>query len=193
MRCHLRSLRRDRQLRKRMRRRPTMWTRSQQRAAVGLVVLFVVTVLGPPSMAQDATPAAGPIGVTSTLLGSGQPSLVPGYELGLRRITIAPGGGIPAHTHPGALVIYVESGTWGYTALGPGTQLTRAAVDGTPGPTEEMAVGEEIILNAGDWIYVEDPSDDIRNAGDEPVVLWVAGLTRVGEPFTTIMTDMAGM
>ena len=56
-----------------------------------------------------------------------------------------------------------------------------------------MAVGEEIILNAGDWIYVEDPADDIRNAGDEPVVLWVAGLTRVGEQFTTIMTDMEGM
>ena len=147
--------------------------------------------------AQDATPAAGqaagPVGVTAELLGSGQPSVAPGHELSLRRITIAPGGAIPVHTHPGALVIYLESGTWGYTALGPGTKLTRAAVNGTPGPTEEMAVGEEIILNAGDWIYVEDPSDDVRNTGDEPVVLWVAGLTRVGEPFTTISTDAAGM
>src|ERR687897_2994558 len=128
MRCHLRSLRRDRQLRKRMRRRQTMWTRSQQRAAVGLVVLFVVTVLGPTSMAQDATPAAGPVGVTSTLLGSGQPRLVPGHELSLRRVTIAPGGGIPAHTHPGAIVIYLESGSWGYIPLGGVAQLTRAAV-----------------------------------------------------------------
>jgi hypothetical protein len=147
--------------------------------------------------AQDATPAAspaaGPVGVTAELLGSGETSIAPGHELSLRRITIAPGGGIPAHTHPGALVIYLESGTWGYIALTEGTQLTRAAVNGTPSPTEEMAVGEEIILNPGDWIYVEDPSDDIRNAGNEPVVLWVAGLTRVGEPFTTIMTDMAGM
>ena len=40
-----------------------------------------------------------------------------------------------------------------------------------------MAVGEEIILNAG----------------DEPVVLLIAGLTRAGEPFTTIMTDMEEM
>jgi quercetin dioxygenase-like cupin family protein len=144
--------------------------------------------------AQDATPAAaGPVGVTAELLGSGETSSAPGHELSLRRITIAPGGGIPAHTHPGALVIYLESGTWGYIALDEGTQLTRAAVDGTPGPAEEMAVGEEIILNAGDWIYVEDPADDIRNAGEEPVVLWVAGLTRAGEPFTTIMTDMEGM
>jgi hypothetical protein len=162
---------------------------------VSIFTLVSVGIIGSMgASAQDATPAAaGPVGVTAELLGSGQPAVAPGHELSLRRITIAPGGGIPAHTHPGALVIYVESGTWGYTALGPGTQLTRAAVNGTPGPTEEMAVGEEIILNAGDWIYVENPSDDIRNAGDEPVVLWVAGLTRVGEPFTSIMTDMAGM
>jgi hypothetical protein len=165
---------------------------------LGVVLLLGLgATWGMSATAQDATPAAspaaGPVGVTAQLLGSGQPSVAPGHELSLRRITIAPGGGIPAHTHPGALVIYLESGTWGYTALDEGTQLTRAAVAGTPGPTEEMAVGEEIILNAGDWIYVEDPSDDIRNAGDEPVVLWVAGLTRVGEPFTAIMTDMAGM
>ncbi len=156
--------------------------------SVVVVMLLAITASwGVRASAQEATPAAGPVGVTAQLLGSGQPSVAPGHELSLRRITIEPGGGIPAHTHPGALVIYLESGTWGYTALDAGTQLTRAAVAGTPGPTEEMAVGEEIILNPGDWIYVEDPADDIRNAGEEPVVLWVAGLTRVGEPFTALM------
>ena len=169
-----------------------MWRRSQQRAAVGLVVLFVVTVLGPHAMAQDTAPA-GPIGVTSTLLGSGQPSLVPGHELSLRRVIIAPGGGIPAHTHPGALVIYLEAGTWGYIPLGGVARLTRAAVNGTPSPTEEMESGTEVVLNPGDWISVEDPADDIRNAGDDPVVLWIAALTPVGEPFTTLMPEMGGM
>ncbi len=71
--------------------------------------------------------------------------------------------------------------------------MTRAAQNGTPSPTEEMPIGEEVILNPGDWIYVEDPADDIRNTGSAPVVIWSAGLTRVGEPFTTIMTDMDGM
>ena len=159
------------------------------------VVIFVgaVVLWNTQSAAQDATPAAGPVGVTATLLGSGETTVAPGHELSLRRITIEPGGGIPAHTHPGALVIYLESGTWGYTALNGTALLTRAAQNGTPSPTEEMPIGEEVILNPGDWIYVEDPGDDIRNAGDEPVVLWSAGLTRVGEPFTTIMTDMDGM
>lgn len=164
--------------------------------SLGYAVILGVLVSGGISVgAQDATPgtapAAGPVGVTSTSLGSGEPRLVPGHELSLRRITIAPGGGLPAHTHPGALVIYLESGSWGYIPLGGIAQLTRAAVDGTPSPTEDMVAGTEIVLEPGDWIYVEDPADDIRNAGDEPVVLWVAGLTPVGEPFTTLMPEMA--
>ena len=162
-----------------------------------VMLLSLGAVWGVAARAQDATPAAspaaGPVGVTAELLGRGETTIAPGHELSLRRITIEPGGGIPAHTHPGALVIYLESGTWGYTALGGTASLTRAAVNGTPGPTEDMPVGTEVILNPGDWLYVEEPADDIRNAGDEPVVLWVAGLTRVGEPFTAIMTDMAGM
>jgi hypothetical protein len=161
------------------------------------MVLGVLVSGGIGAFAQDATPGTasppGPVGVSATLIGSGQPSLTPGHELSLRRITIAPGGGLPAHTHPGALIIYLESGTWGYIPLAGIAQLTRAAVDGTPSPTEDMAIGTETVLEPGDWIYVEDPADDIRNAGDDPVVLWVAGLTPVGEPFTTLMPAMDGM
>ncbi len=47
-------------------------------------------------------------------------------------------------------------------------------------------MGTEVILNPGDWLFVEDPEDDIRNAGEDDVVLFVAGLTRIGEPFTTL-------
>jgi len=164
----------------------------RQLSLILTVVILVGGVLawGGRGLAQDATPAPGPVGVSATLLGSGETTIAPGHELSLRRITIEPGGGIPAHTHPGALVIYLESGTWSYTALGGTARLTRAAQNGTPSPTEEMPIGEEVILNPGDWIYVEDPADDIRNTGSSPVVIWSAGLTRVGEPFTTITTDM---
>ncbi len=56
-------------------------------------------------------------------------------------------------------------------------------------------MGTEVILTKGDALFVEDPQDDIRNAGDDDVVLLVAGLTRVGEPFTMLMTEaeMVGM
>jgi len=138
--------------------------------------------------AQDATPSVpAAVGVTAQLLGSGQTMSAPGMELTLRRITIAVGGSIPAHTHPGALVILVEAGTFGYTALGGTVQLTRATIAGTPTPAESMPTGTEVILNPGDWLYVEDPQDDVRNAGEDDVVLLTSGLTRIGEPFTTIL------
>jgi quercetin dioxygenase-like cupin family protein len=142
--------------------------------------------------AQEATPAplTGPTGVTANLMGIGEPQTAPGFELSLRRVTIVPGGGIPAHSHPGSLVIFVEAGTWGYVYLGGIAQLTRAGTDVASGVGEAMTVGEEVTLTSGDWLFVEDPQDDIRNAGENDVVLLIAGLTRVGEPFTTLMEDM---
>ncbi len=67
-------------------------------------------------------------------------------ELVLRRTTIAPGGGLPPHSHPGSIVIVVDAGTWGYTPLGGTIQLTRAAVDGT------------LVL----WLLPQDVAEGIR-------------------------------
>lgn len=143
--------------------------------------------------AQDATPAASPagaIGVTSKPLGAGQPAAASGLELTLRRITIAPGGHIPPHTHPGALVILVEAGSFGYTALGGTILSSQIGTDGgTPAHTGlPVGIGVETVFGPGDWLFVDDPSDDVRNAGSDDVVLLVAGLTLIGEPFTTLMS-----
>ncbi len=159
----------------------------------GLAALLLAGSTGPRAhAAQDATPTTptGAVGVSMQGMGAGQPASAPGLELTLRRTTLAPGGRLPAHSHPGALIIFVEAGAFGYTALGGNVQLARAVVGGTPMPAETMPMGTEVILNPGDWLFVEDPQDDIRNAGQDDVVLLVAGLTRIGEPFTTFMTDM---
>ena len=140
--------------------------------------------------AQESTPLTETVGVVGNILGAGQPTSAPGMELVLRRTTIAPGGGIPPHSHPGSIVIVVDSGTWGYTPLGGTIQLTRAAVDGTPTPAEELPMGTEAILTKGDALFVEDPQDEIRNAGEEDVVLLIAGLTPVGVPFQTMLGEM---
>jgi hypothetical protein len=142
--------------------------------------------------AQDATPASpsGPELITFQLLGAGPTATAPGLELTLRRTTLAPGAVLPDHTPPGALVIFVESGAFGYTPLDGNVQMTRAAVGGTVTPAELPAMGAEVVLEAGDWLFVEDPGDAFRNAGEEEVVLLVAGLTRIGEPFTTLMPGM---
>lgn len=142
-----------------------------------------------PASAQDATPT-GPVGISIQMLGSGPTTIAPGYDLTLRYTVLAPGGRLPSHTHPGALVIYVQSGSFGYTALGGTVQLTRAAIAGTPSPPEVMPIGTEVILTAGDWVFVEESEDDIRNAGDDDVVLLVAGLNPAGVPFTTFMPEM---
>ncbi len=140
--------------------------------------------------AQEATPSTEIVGVVGNILGAGQPTSTPGMELVLRRTTIAPGGGIPPHSHPGSIVIVVDAGTWGYTPLGGTIQLTRAAVDGTPTPAEEVPIGVEVILTKGDAIFVEDSEDEIRNAGEDDVVLLIAALTPVGEDFQTMLDDM---
>src|SRR5687767_8772213 len=63
-----------------------------------------------PTTAQQATPAIGSVGVSGGAVGSGEPEMAPGYLLSLRRGVFEPGGIVPLHQHPGALVIYIESG-----------------------------------------------------------------------------------
>ena len=133
--------------------------------------------------AQEATATPDPEGVNGEILGAGMPTAVPDMELVLRRTIIAPGGGLPPHSHPGPLLFVVDSGTWGFTPLaGSNIQLTRAAGDGKP---EEPPMGVELILTAGDALFVEDPQDEMRNAGEEDVVLLIATLTPIGQDFQT--------
>ncbi len=179
--------------------RPPVFTASglSRRAALGRAAAVAAALslghrLSARAAAQEATPPPDPERVVGELLGVGQPTSTPGMELILRRTTIAPGGGLPPHSHPGSLLLVVDAGTWGYTALGGTIQLTRAAVGSTATPSEALPIGTEVLLTAGDWLFVEDPQDDIRNAGEEDVVLLIAGLTPVGEPFTTFMENMEG-
>ena len=166
-------------------------------SGLGLAALFASRQ--GPAVAQDATPPAptGMVGLTAQLMGTGQPASASGLELSLRRLTIAPGGVMAAHRHPGALVFIIEAGTSHYTVLGGTAHVTRPATDGTPTPAEDIPVGTEAILNPGDWVFADgdasgdpggDPSDIARNAGDDELVILIAGLTRVGEPFL-IMLD----
>ena len=129
------------------------------------------------SLAQEATPDAPPI--TDTVLGSGMPLDAPGYVLQLERITIAPGAEIPTHVHPGAYVIYVESGDFGFTVVKGEALLTKA---GSTEP-ETIAAGSEVIAHAGDVIY-EDTGvvHSARNAGTEMVSVLTSALLMSGMP-----------
>jgi len=141
--------------------------------------------------AQDATPTSDPIGIDSILLGAGELTSAPGTELLLLRTTMAPGGVLPPHMHPGPFVIAVDAGTWGITPHQGRVQLTRAAAGGSPTPAEEAPLGVELILTKGDYLFLEDASQDwMRNAGEDEVVLLIAGLVPVGQDFGTLLSEM---
>ena len=127
------------------------------------------------------------------LLGHGLPSAAPGFDLSLYRVTFGPGAAVPPHTHPGASVVYVETGTFAVTPLEGESWLFRAGTGTTAGAAgEELAHGAEVVLEAGDALFSPgEHGDSATNAGDGPLVLLLANLHAEGEPLLTLMATPA--
>jgi hypothetical protein len=158
--------------------------------ASALAAAFVFSRIGSVA-AQDATPTSDPIGIDSVLLGGGELTSAPGTELLLLRTTMAPGGVLPPHIHRGPFVIAVESGTWGYTPQKGSVKVTRVAADGSFTPAEEAMLDVELILTKGDFLFIENASQDwMRNAGEDELVLFIAALNPVGQDFGTLLDEM---
>src|SRR4051812_23349373 len=141
------------------------------------VLASALTVRG--IAAQDTTPEATELVVEA--LGAGMPSGTPGRQLILARATFPTGFTLPAHTHPGPVVAFVESGTFGFTPIvGTASQVTRAAAPGTP---ETPTIGSEILLAPGDALFHDEDVTGIdRPVGDEPLVLLLAVLFDPTQP-----------
>jgi quercetin dioxygenase-like cupin family protein len=153
--------------------------------ALSFVLFLSVFGLGSAVVrAQDATPAGGPMeeGVTYEPLG-----FLPGVTLPsssdmvVVRITVDPGATSPFEaSDPSGGVLIVESGTFtvhveemGWTvSRGAALQAAITAADESmPGVIEQVAMGEEATLEAGDVAYIPGSvSGEIRNDGDEPAV-----------------------
>ncbi len=140
--------------------------------------------IAPPASAQDHPPCVN--GVTPEVLGNALPDDAQGLALVSVRLTIEPGGGFGAHMHPGTLVVSIDSGELAFTQLDhAGMEMTvnRAAIDGTPTPSEIMIPNDEVILNPGDWLV--EPGNMVHmayNQGSEPTVVLLAGLLTPGAP-----------
>jgi hypothetical protein len=102
------------------------------------------------AVAQEASPAtsaAPPAAVE--ILDTGPPLAAPDMVLNFARLTVAPGGYLAAHGHPGAQIWYVDAGTI-TTAVQAGTiRLNRAASGGTPTLAEQVGPSAEVSLTAG--------------------------------------------
>lgn len=146
-----------------------------------VAVMLALAIVLPASSQAGAAQTSCITGVEAQLLGATQPEHAPGYTLVTARLTFEPGGSIGAHTHPGTLVVTIESGTFGLTLLSDDElTVTRAGSD-----SEEMAVrDQETVLEAGDGFVETGLVHSARNAGDDELVVTVSGLVEDGQPLT---------
>lgn len=154
-----------------------------------VLLVFMIGVLIAPGQAlgnlqhHNATPAPG-TGVTTEVLGAGQPETASGQSLVLLRVTFEPGAEAAPHTHPGASVFYIESGEITFMLVGGVATLTPAGgTPDAPSATEELTAGSEVVLQGGDMVYYQ--ADAVlaeRNDGDESVVILISNLRGVDEP-----------
>ena len=155
--------------------------------AAGIPAMAAMGPAPTPSRAPSAQPlladAADPMaGVATEMLGSLPSAGAPGYTLVFLRITMQPGAHIPAHSHPGDVVVVVQSGKFGTAFVrGQGT-VTRAAAGATPA-TETLKAGDAAVLLPGDSLaYGGSAGHTMSNAGDTPLVLLVSALLADGQP-----------
>jgi quercetin dioxygenase-like cupin family protein len=139
----------------------------------------------------EAAPSADHTPIFLELLGSALTTEVPNKRLTLMRLTLAPGASMFAHTHPGQLVVAIESGTLAYTILSGDYESVRAAA-GTPIAEEVIPPGAETIFGPGQFL-VEPPgvAHTYRNPGDEPVVLLISALVGFDVFFLPAETPVA--
>lgn len=160
-------------------------------SALGLIALLGIApeLIG----AQQGSPTpVGSVGVSGGALGGGKTKVAPGYALSLRRGVFAPGGVVPLHHHPGALVIYVESGVLTYTVVEGEALVQRGVVAGEdPGPAERFGPGTEAILNPGDVVFEQDVVHVTQNTGDIPAVILIAAHVAADQPLTQYHEEKA--
>ena len=146
--------------------------------APGATGIVAAHEASPAAAEQPADPFAG---VSIEPLGSIVPSAAMDDTLSVIRLTFEPGAEIPAHHHPGAVVLRVEEGAFGTTFVAGEGQIARASMDGTP-TTEAVATGDDVVLQAGDVLTYEGAMHTMRNAGAEPLVLLASVLLATDQP-----------
>ena len=158
---------------------------------LGLFIMPIIPAAQEASPIVETSPSAGHTPIFLELLGSTLTTEVPNKRLQLMRLTLAPGASMFAHTHPGQLVVAIESGTLAYTVLSGAGASVRAAV-GTPIAEEAIPPGTETTFGPGEFL-VEPPgvAHTYRNPGNEPVVLLISALVGFDVFFQPVETAMA--
>jgi hypothetical protein len=155
---------------------------------------FSLIVAGPATVRGQEQKPQSPSCITDVAverLGQILPPDASGRALVTLRVTIAPGGSIGAHTHPGSLVVVIESGVFEYTMLDDADlTVMRAQQGGAEALSEPVEKDVPVLLNPGDWF--PDPEAMVHSAsnpGTEPTVALVSGLVDPDQPFTQCVDE----
>jgi len=164
---------------------------------LSIVILVGSLVLGGGRLvaAQDATPAAGdeedfPEGLTFELLGLGETDVLPStpVEIGLVRVTFAPGASFPAEADdPSIALIVIEAGAITFNIEAPVTVLHSVGnEEQTAADFEEMPAGQDFTMEVGDSaVFPASVAGELRNDGTEDAVLLLAFIDPNGEAEAT--------
>jgi hypothetical protein len=150
-----------------------------------------------PGASETSAAPAGPIsvielapGVTAEIFASAPSDRAPDQTVYLARFVFEPGMEIFPHSHPGTVVLGVESGTLGWTLLEGTAHVVRGAAAGNTEVEDVTEPGTEVTLEVGDAIYYEDDViHTARGASADPAVVLGTLVLTTGEPLR-IPADM---
>jgi quercetin dioxygenase-like cupin family protein len=133
------------------------------------------------TLAQQATPEAAPVAVTSEVLGRAAPVAVDDPELALGRVTVMPGAVLPVHHHPGTQIGVVVQGELTYTVFT--GEIEWYLGDDPTGEPQTIGPGKTVVVRPGDAL-VESPGSihQGRNSGAGPLVIYLSTLFPMGAP-----------
>jgi quercetin dioxygenase-like cupin family protein len=125
-------------------------------------------------------------GVGGGPIAGGVPEAAQEHTLWLRKGVFEPGGYVGVHHHPGALIVYVETGSLYYTVLEGEVVVYRQPLAEEPGPTETYGPGEEFTLEAGDAWFEQSVVHVTENRGTEDAIIWLSALAETDEDLTIL-------
>jgi hypothetical protein len=107
-----------------------------------------------------------------------QPLESPDRYLSLVVVTVPPDTCVSYHSHVGANILYVQSGTIEYAANGlsdAGGLEIRRGRNGSGAPSAGVPLGVSVILKAGEWVSQNtDAWHSFRNVGGGPAIIVVS-------------------